>query len=80
MQLFSPGFSQAVTRLLTETGVAVLGTIPIEAIPFVEKIRNGPHTQIFEVLSKLFMSFHVDWTLEVLRMTVGFPSSTYPPS
>uniref|UniRef100_A0A0B6Z225 AAA+ ATPase domain-containing protein n=1 Tax=Arion vulgaris TaxID=1028688 RepID=A0A0B6Z225_9EUPU len=52
MELFSQNFVQAVRKLTSQPNVIVIATIPVpkgKPIPFVEELRNGANSVVFEV-------------------------------
>ncbi|XP_035828837.1 cancer-related nucleoside-triphosphatase homolog isoform X2 [Aplysia californica] len=51
MELFSQNFIQAVRKVLSKPDITVVATIPVpkgRPIPFVEELRNGDYSVIFE--------------------------------
>ncbi|RUS69822.1 hypothetical protein EGW08_022418 [Elysia chlorotica] len=52
MELFSQSFIQAVRKLMSLPNVTLVATIPVpkgRPIPFVEELRGGEHSLVFEV-------------------------------
>ena len=50
MEMFSDTFIRTVDKLLANSQLTILATIPEKkTIPFVEKIREGNHTKLFIV-------------------------------
>ncbi|KAK3803798.1 hypothetical protein RRG08_026033 [Elysia crispata] len=52
MELYSQSFIQAVQKLISHPNVTLVATIPVpkgRPIPFVEELRRGEHSLVFEV-------------------------------